>query len=83
MTLASDCEAMVATAVERFGALDILVNNSDRRTPEEVITSHASVIDHILGRRSKAASRARPDAARTVGEHVIAGLVENGVIDAP
>lgn len=56
---------------------------SDRRTREEVITSHTVVIEHILGRRSKAASQARLDAARTVGEHVIADLVEHGVIHAP
>ena len=60
-----------------------MAGHSERRTPDEVVTSHAIVIDHILGRRSKAASRARLDAARVVGEHVIAELVENGVIDAP
>ena len=37
----SDCEAMVRTAVERFGGVDILVNNA-------AITRHAPIVDTTM-----------------------------------
>jgi DNA-binding GntR family transcriptional regulator len=60
-----------------------MVGQSDHRPASDIVTAHATVIEHIAAGRSKAASQARLDEARAVCELVIAELVARGVLEAP
>ena len=48
MTVAADCEAMVATAVERFGTLDVLVNNIALPVVGDVVSTSEADWDRAI-----------------------------------
>ncbi len=65
----AECEAVVRYAVERFGALDILINNSGLAVPETVEEITDEGWDKVLGdeREGRDVARARGAARRCRG----------------
>lgn len=48
MAVAADCDAMVATAVDRFGGLDVLVNNIAATQRGDVVSTSEADWDRVL-----------------------------------
>lgn len=49
ITRVEDCEAMIATAVERYGRLDILVNNAAITEHVSILDTSPELLDRIIG----------------------------------
>lgn len=82
VTRDGDCAAMVATAVERFGTVDILVNNIGVAIPGDVVSTTEEEWDRVMGLSLRTAFLASKHAIPVMAEKGSGAVVNVGSIAA-